>query len=131
MSENVNKFIDSLQKGDNAEAGENFKAALRDKVAQSLDKARVDVASKIFNGVPEAEPHSDPKPEIADPGTFDKEGNVIDMSQAVKNEYGIDNAYLKIYPIYESRGNKIDGLPRDLNSLQEVNRQPSFRRKDS
>jgi len=28
-----------------------------------------------------------------------EEGKVIDMSQAVKNEYGIDNAYLKIYPI--------------------------------
>ena len=25
-------------------------------------------------------------------------GKVIDMSQAVKNDYGIDNAYLKIYP---------------------------------
>jgi len=28
-----------------------------------------------------------------------EEGKIIDMSQAVKNEYGIDNAYLKIYPI--------------------------------
>jgi len=28
-----------------------------------------------------------------------EEGKVIDMSQAVKNEYGIDDAYLKIYPI--------------------------------
>ena len=28
-----------------------------------------------------------------------EEGKVIDMSQAVKNEYGIDNAYLKVYPI--------------------------------
>ena len=25
-------------------------------------------------------------------------GRVMDMSQAVQNEYGIDNAYLKIYP---------------------------------
>ena len=28
-----------------------------------------------------------------------EEGKVIDMSQAVKNEYGIDDGYLKIYPI--------------------------------
>ena len=28
-----------------------------------------------------------------------EQGKIIDMSQAVKNEYGIDNAYLKIYPI--------------------------------
>ena len=28
-----------------------------------------------------------------------EEGKVIDMSQAVKNEYGIDNAYLKLYPV--------------------------------
>ena len=85
MSENVNKFIDSLQKGDNAEAGENFKAALRDKVAQSLDKARVDVASKIFNGVPEAEPHSDPKPAVTDPNpetavVVDTQGNEVEFT---------------------------------------------------
>ena len=28
-----------------------------------------------------------------------EEGKVVDMSQAVKNDYGIENAYLKIYPI--------------------------------
>ena len=28
-----------------------------------------------------------------------EEGKIIDMSHAVKNEYGIDDAYLKIYPI--------------------------------
>ena len=28
-----------------------------------------------------------------------EEGKLIDMSQAVKNEYGIDDAYLKIYPV--------------------------------
>ena len=26
------------------------------------------------------------------------EGKVIDLSDAVKNEYGIDNGYMKIYP---------------------------------
>ena len=28
-----------------------------------------------------------------------EEGKIIDMSQAAQNEYGIDNAYLKLYPI--------------------------------
>jgi len=28
-----------------------------------------------------------------------EQGKVIDMSEAVKNEYGIDNAYLKLYPV--------------------------------
>ena len=66
MSEHVKKFIDDLSNGKNAEAGEAFKDALRAKVADGLDKARVDIASKIFNGV-EAEPHSDPKPLVTDP----------------------------------------------------------------
>ena len=66
MSEHVKKFIDDLSNGKNAEAGEAFKDALRAKVADGLDKARVDIASKIFNGV-EAEPHSDPKPHVTDP----------------------------------------------------------------
>ena len=42
------------------------------------------MAGNLFNQtdnpIPEAEAHSDPKPEIADPGTFDKEGNVIDTT---------------------------------------------------
>ena len=66
MREHVKKFIDDLSNGKNAEAGEAFKDALRAKVADGLDKARVDIASKIFNGV-EAEPHSDPKPHVTDP----------------------------------------------------------------
>ena len=66
MSEHVKKFIDDLSNGKNVEAGEAFKDALRAKVADGLDKARVDIASKIFNGV-EAEPHSDPKPHVTDP----------------------------------------------------------------
>ena len=62
MSEHVKKFIDDLSNGKNADAGEAFKDALRAKVADGLDKQRVDVASKIFNGV-EAQPFSDPNPE--------------------------------------------------------------------
>ena len=66
MSEKIKDFIDKLNAGDNAGAGEVFKDALRDKVADSLDAHRQVVAGKIFNGV-EAEPHSDPKPHVTDP----------------------------------------------------------------
>ena len=66
MSEHVKKFIDDLSNGKNAEAGEAFKDALRAKVADGLDKARVDIASKIFNGV-EPQSFSDPKPVVTDP----------------------------------------------------------------
>ena len=34
------EFIDKLQQGKNADAGEAFKDALRDKVASALDKQR-------------------------------------------------------------------------------------------
>ena len=67
MTEKIKDFVDKLSAGDNAGAGEAFKDALRDKVATSLDAQRQDIASKIFNGVPEAEAHSDPKPAVTDP----------------------------------------------------------------
>ena len=66
MSEHIKKFVDDLSTGNNAEAGEAFKDALRAKVADSLDQARVDIAGKIFTDV-EAQPHSDPKPAVTDP----------------------------------------------------------------
>ena len=80
MSEETKNFIDKLSAGDNAGAGEAFKDALRVKVGNQLDQARKDMAGNLFNGTLEAEPHSDPKPEIADPGTFDREGNVLDTT---------------------------------------------------
>ena len=68
MSEHVKKFIDDLQNGKNADAGEAFKDALRAKVADGLDKARVDIASRIFNDKStEAQDFSDPKPAVTDP----------------------------------------------------------------
>jgi len=66
MSEHIKKFVDDLQNGKNADAGEAFKDALRAKVADSLDQARVDIAGKIFT-TPEAQPFSDPKPVVTDP----------------------------------------------------------------
>ncbi len=84
MSEETKNFIDKLAAGDNAGAGEAFKDALRVKVGQTLDTHRKDMAGNMFNQanpIPEAEAHSDPKPEIADPGTFDKEGRVVDTTE--------------------------------------------------
>ena len=84
MTEEVKTFIDNLATGDNANAGEAFKTALRAKVADGLDAKRKDMASQMFTqqaeAPTEAEPFSDPKPEIAEPGTFDKEGNVVGQS---------------------------------------------------
>ena len=85
MSEETKAFIDKLADGDNAGAGEAFKDALRVKVGGQLDQARKDMAGNLFNGNIEAEPHSDPKPEIADPGTFTKEGEVVPTTDAGKD----------------------------------------------
>jgi len=84
MSEHVKNFIDKLAVGSNAEAGEAFKDALRAKVADSLDQARVDVAGKIFNGV-EPLPHSDPKPAVTDPNPetdviIDTQGQEVEIT---------------------------------------------------
>jgi len=81
MTEEVKTFIDNLATGDNANAGEAFKTALRQKVADGLDAKRKEMAGQMFNTSPsipnEAEAFSDPKPEIAEPGTFDRDGNVV------------------------------------------------------
>jgi hypothetical protein len=61
--ENINKFVDSLQKGDAKQAGDDLKNALADKVTSSLDDAKTDVARSMFTGqvgadAPEADPFS-------------------------------------------------------------------------
>ena len=76
MSEHTKAFIDNLEAGNNADAGEAFKSALRDKMGDALDAKRQELAANLFNGKVEAEPISDPKPEIADPGTFTADGQV-------------------------------------------------------
>ena len=77
MSENVKNFIDNLEVGKNADAGEAFKSALRDKMGDALDARRQELAASLFNQkAPEAEPISDPKPEVADVGTFTQDGQV-------------------------------------------------------
>ena len=90
MSEETKNFIDKLSAGDNAGAGEAFKDALRVKVGNQLDQARKDMAGNLFNGNIEAEPHSDPKPEIADPGTFTQDGQVVDTTDAKDGQAQLD-----------------------------------------
>ena len=86
MSEHVKKFIDDLSNGKNADAGEAFKDALRAKVADGLDKQRVDIASRIFNDKStEAQDFSDPKPAVTDPNPetevmIDTKGQEIEIT---------------------------------------------------
>ena len=49
MSENTKAFIDNLEAGNNADAGEAFKSALRDKMGYALDIKRKELASNLFN----------------------------------------------------------------------------------
>jgi hypothetical protein len=67
MSEQVKNFIDKLSLGQAAEAGEAFKDALRDKVGDALEARRKELAGVLFQGQIEAEAHSEPKPEVAEP----------------------------------------------------------------
>ena len=72
MSEEVKQFIDKMAQNDMVGAGDAFKDALRSKVGDALDVKRQDTAGAMFK----AEPHSDPKPEIAGTGTFTQDGQV-------------------------------------------------------
>ena len=72
MSEEVKNFIDKMAQNDMVGAGDAFKDALRSKVGDALDVKRQDTAGAMFK----AEPHSDPKPEIAGTGTFTQDGQV-------------------------------------------------------
>ena len=67
MSEEVKNFIDKLAQNDMVGAGDAFKDALRSKVGDALETQRKELAGVLFQGQVEAEPHSDPKPEVAEP----------------------------------------------------------------
>ena len=94
MSEEVKSFVDKLAAGDNAGAGEAFKDALRVKVGSTLDNHRKDMASNMFNNentpIPEAEPHSDPKPAVADIGTFTRDGQVQTVNDVQDGQAQLD-----------------------------------------
>ena len=72
MSEEVKNFIDKMAQNDMVGAGDAFKDALRAKVGDQLDVKRQDIAGNMF----QAQPRSDPKPEIAGTGTFTQDGQV-------------------------------------------------------
>ena len=92
MSEHTKAFIDNLEAGKNADAGEAFKSALRDKMGDALDARRQELAASLFNQkAPEADPISDPKPEIADVGTFTQDGQVQTDANDGKAEIEIDS----------------------------------------
>jgi hypothetical protein len=88
INDNTKDFINKLSQGNSVDAGEAFKDALRDKVASSLDNARKDIAANIFNG--EAQSHSDPKPVIAEPGTFNTDGSISSTVNGGDGEAQID-----------------------------------------
>ena len=50
VKENIGKFVNSLQKGDNTQAADHLKNALADKVSSALDDAKTDVARSVFTG---------------------------------------------------------------------------------
>lgn len=80
MSEHIKNFIDNLANGNNSDAGENFKDALRAKIGDALEVQRKDVASNMFQQAFEADPISDDKPEVAEPGVFNQDGSVTNSS---------------------------------------------------
>ena len=102
MSEKIGQFVDYLQADKQAEAGEAFKDALRAKVADSLDAQRADIAGKIFNTV-EAEPFSDQKPVVTDPGErtdviMDTEGKPVEFTPN-ENEQPTPTAEVPTAPV--------------------------------
>ena len=50
-NDNVKNFVNSLDKGNNDQAGEESKNALADKVSAALDDRKVDVAKTMFQDV--------------------------------------------------------------------------------
>ena len=50
-NDNVKNFVNSLDKGNNDQAGEDIKNALADKVSAALDDRKVDVAKTMFQDV--------------------------------------------------------------------------------
>ena len=109
MSEKIGQFVDYLNQNKQAEAGEVFKDALRAKVADSLDAQRADIAGKIFNS-PEAQPFSDQKPVVTDPGErtdviMDTEGQPIQFTPN-ENEQPTPTAEVPEAPVSdESKSN--------------------------
>ena len=87
MSEDVKGFINNVYSGNNVDAGQNFKDAIRAKVGDALETRRKEMSQNMFKAQMsdfEEAPHNAPKPEIADTGTFAPDGSVINNSKETK-----------------------------------------------
>tara|TARA_Y100000992_G_C21243425_1_gene481964 strand:+ start:227 stop:523 length:297 start_codon:yes stop_codon:yes gene_type:complete len=84
MSEDVKSFINNVYSGNNVDAGQSFKDAIRAKVGDALENRRKEMAQSMFKaqqGEFDEAPHNEPKPEIADTGTFAPDGSVINNTK--------------------------------------------------
>ena len=84
MSDEVKSFINNVQNNNNVDAGQDFKDAIRAKVGDALETRRKEMAQNMFKaqqGEFEEAPHNEPKPEIADTGTFAPDGTVINNTK--------------------------------------------------
>ena len=70
---------------------ELFEAASKATGPDALDARRQELAASLFNQkAPEADPISDPKPEVADVGTFTQDGQVQTTAQQNDGKAEID-----------------------------------------
>ena len=95
MSEQVKNFINNIWSDKQADAGEDFKDAIRAKVGDALDARRKEMSKSMFNqaqGEFEEAPHNESKPEIADTGTFAPDGTVINNNDEPKVDMDLTNA---------------------------------------
>ena len=86
-NDEVKSFINNVQNNNNVDAGQDFKDAIRAKVGDALETRRKEMSQNMFKaqmGDFEEAPHNDPKPEIADTGTFAPDGSVINNSKETK-----------------------------------------------
>ena len=74
----VMDLISALQGQDYNVANDVFNNVLSDKVAQSLDAYKVDIADQIFNGVEVDEVDEEPNAELDDDVEFDDEVELSD-----------------------------------------------------
>ena len=87
MSNEIKSFINNVQNNNNVDAGQDFKDAIRTKIGDALDTRRKEMSQNMFKaqmGDFEEAPHNDPKPEIADTGSFAPDGSVINNNNETK-----------------------------------------------
>ena len=78
------EFVDAIVDGNNIGAEEVFKTTVGAKVGDALENRRKEMAQSMFKaqqGEFDEAPHNEPKPEIADTGTFAPDGSVINNTK--------------------------------------------------